>query len=225
VSITISLPLAVWGSGYDQFIDRWQDGVRSLSRQPDEIVVVTDEANKHVLDQITLDIKVQKHWLPHSDYRLWDYAIRQCTGKWIAICNIDDQFLPGALSEIEEADRQGANLLLDALEVRGSDAIWSGDWIPQLIPQSFTIPGAEPMTKELYEQGGGYDHNFQFPDWALAVHWVQKGVVNPYRASTRRIIFDPGWHRKTLSGQLQDSSVKVAGTAQVHELSRSLGLL
>jgi hypothetical protein len=222
---TVSLPLAVWGSGYDHFISRWQDGVRSLTRQPDEIVVVTDEANKHVLDKIELHIKVQKHTLPHSDYRLWDFAIRQCTSKWVAICNIDDQFLPEALNEIDEADRLGANLLIDCLEVKGGTQVWFGDWIPERIPQAFTMPGAEPMTKELYLAGGGYDYNYQFPDWALAVNWVKKADVRPYKASTSRIIFDPGWDRKTLSGQQQDSSVKVAGTAQVHELSRSLGLL
>lgn len=225
MSTTVSLPLAVWGSGYDQFIGRWQDGVRSLTRQPDEIVVVTDEANKHVLDKLTLDIPTQIHTLPHSDYRLWDFAIRQCTSKWVAICNIDDQFLPEALNEIDEADRLGANLLIDCLEVKGGTQVWFGDWIPERIPQAFTMPGAEPMTKELYLAGGGYDHNYQFPDWALAVNWVKKAKVVPYKASTSRILFDPGWDRKTLSGQLQDSSVKVAGTAQVHELSRSLGLL
>lgn len=225
MSTTISLPLAIWGSGYGKFLDRWQDGVRSLNRQPDEVIIVTDEANKELLEKIDLNCKIQRHWLPRADYGLWDYAIRQSTSKWIAICNVDDQFIAEALDEIDKADKEKCNLVLDALLFKNSSHIWSGDWIPELIPQRFTMPGAEPMTKKLYVDGGGYNSDFLFPDWALAVHWAQKGLVKPYRASTKRIIFDPGWDRQTLSGQSQNPAVKVAGTAQVQQLARDLGLL
>lgn len=221
---TITLPLALWGTGYDQFIHRWLEGVRSLRRQPDEIVVVTDEKNKHIKEFLNLDIYTQFHWLPCSDYRLWDYAIRQSHSKWFAICNIDDYFLPGALDEIDQADAQGCNLLIDSLEV-SIGGVWSGYWDADEIPFRFTMPGAEPMTRELYVKAGGFDHNLQFPDWGLAVHMVHKNLAKPYKAQTRRIMFDTGHHRVTLSGQSQDPSVKAAGTAQIHELSRSLGLL
>lgn len=222
---TISLPLAVWGVGYGQFLPRWLEGVRTLGVQPDEIVLVTDEANRHLADEIETEIPLRTHWLKAKDFRLWDYAIRQCSSKWVAICNVDDQFLPNALDQIDQADLHGCNLLVDSLRVKQTGHRWTGYWDANTIPQRFTMPGAEPMTKQLYIDAGGYDYKFQFPDWALAVKMVHKDLARPFVATTERIIFDTGADRLTLSGAQQNPSVKAAGTAQVHELSRSLGLL
>jgi hypothetical protein len=222
---TVSLPLAVWGEGYAQFFERWQEGVATLARQPDEIVIVTDEANKNLPVRYHLDIALQTHYLKASDYRLWDYAIRQCSSDWVAICNIDDKFLPNALDQIDEADEAGANLLVDSLRVKGNDHLWTGHWDANTIPQRFTMPGAEPMRKDLYIAAGGYDYNFRFPDWALAVHMVHKSLARPFTARTERIIFDTGADRVTLSGANANPQAKAQGTAQVHDLAKSLGLL
>jgi len=220
----ISLPLAIWGEGYGDFLDRWLDGVHGLNRQPDEIVLVTDEQNKG-LHNLKTDIPIQTHWLKAQDYRLWDYAIRQSTGDWIAICNVDDVFLPAALDTIDQADREGYNLLIDSLVVKQTGHVWRGYWDAGTIPHRFTMPGAEPMRKDLYLEAGGFDYNFQYPDWALMVKAVAKGIVRPFNSPTERIIFDTGADRLTMSGGQQNPSVKARGSAQVHELAKDLGLL
>jgi hypothetical protein len=81
------------------------------------------------------------------------------------------------------------------------------------------------MRKDLYIAAGGYDYNYRFPDWALAVHMVSKSLAKPFKAKTERIIFDTGADRVTLSGANANPSLKSQGSAQVHELARSLGLL
>jgi hypothetical protein len=222
---TISLPLAVWGNNYAQFFERWVNGVKRLERKPDEIVIVTDVKNKDLAKDLDIDIPFTTHYLDCADYRLWDYAIRNCKSDWIAICNIDDEFLPGALNQIQEADDAGCNLLLDRLIVRGRHHVWSGTFDPNVIPYQFTMPGAEPMKRQLYIDAGGFDYRYQFPDWAMAVHMVHKSLAKPFTATSERIIFDPGDTRLTMSGTNQSYNIKAAGTAQVHELSRSLGLL
>ena len=221
----ISVPLAVWGQGYDQFFERWQEGVASLARQPDEIVLVTDKANRNLSVRYHLDIPLTTHYLTAQDYRLWDYAVRQCSGDWLAFCNVDDVFLPNALENIDKAHEEGYNLIIDSLIVKQNGHRWTGYWDAGTIPHRFTMPGAEPMSKQLYLDAGGFDYRYQFPDWALAVHMVHKGLARPFVSNTDRIIFDTGADRVTLSGGQQNPSVKSAGTAQVHELSRSLGLL
>jgi hypothetical protein len=223
--ITIGLPLAIWGEGYGQFLDRWLEGVNGLERKPDEIVVVTDEKNRGIADDLQTDIPFTTHFLRCADYRLWDYAIRQLTTDWLAICNVEDVFLPKALNELQQADDEGCDIVLDRLRVRGTNQIWSGSFDPVVIPFQFTMPGAEPMKRELYLKAGGFDYRFQFPDWAMVVHMVHRGLGKPYAASTERILFDPGDMRVTMSGMQQNPNIKAAGTAQVHELSRSLGLL
>jgi hypothetical protein len=222
---TISLPLAVWGEGYAEFLPRWLDGVRSLARKPDEIVLVTDEANKHLAKEMLIDIPVKTHWLKAADFRLWDYAIRQCTSDWIAVCNIDDHFLPNAFDNIDAAHEAGANLLVDSLRVKGTGHLWSGHWDAGTMPHRFTLVGAEPMTKQLYIDAGGYDYRFRFPDWALGVQMVAKSLARPFLSNTERILFDPGLDRVTISGANANPQLKAQGTAQVHDLARSLGLL
>jgi hypothetical protein len=222
---TISLPLAIWGNGYGGFLQRWIEGVNALNVRPNEIVIVTDIANKNVLESVDTDIPTKTYSYDLADYRLWDKAIRKCKSKWVAICNVDDQFLPGALDEIAIADEQGCNLVLDALRVKQTGHIWRGHWDESVLPRQFTAVGAEPMTKELYIAAGGYEHTYQFPDWALAVHIVHRKLAKPYTASTHRILFDDGSDRVTLSGQSQNPGIKAAGTAQVIALSQSLGLL
>lgn len=223
--VKISLPLALWGTAYSQFFSRWLDGVNRLARKPDEIVIVTDEANKDIANNADTSIPLKTYSFEIADYRLWDIAIRNCSSDWVAICNIDDQFLPNALDQIDQAEKAGANLLVDSLRVKGTNHRWTGYWDAATIPNRFTMPGAEPMKKDLYIAAGGYDHNFQFPDWALAVHMVHKNLARPFTANTERIIFDPGDDRVTMSGNSANPQIKAAGTAQVRELSKSLGLL
>ena len=221
---TISLPLAIWGEGYGEFLDRWLEGVHGLARQPDEIVLVTDEQNYGLRTKLETDMQLQTHYLKAQDYRLWDYAIRQATSDWIAICNVDDVFLPHALDTIDQADREGYNLLIDSLVVKQTGHVWRGYWDAGMIPYRFTMPGAEPMRKDLYIEAGGFDYKFQYPDWALAVKMVAKGIARPFTSNTERIIFDTGSDRLTLSGGQQNPSVKARGSAQVHELAQELGL-
>jgi hypothetical protein len=222
---TISLPLAIWGQSYSGFIQRWIDGVNALNVKPDEIVIVTDTANKDLAKSIVTSIPVRAYAYNMADFRLWDSAIRKCKSKWVAICNVDDQFLPNALDEISIADEQGCNIVIDALRVKQTGQIWQGYWDESVLPRQFTAMGAEPMTKELYLAGGGYEHKYQFPDWAFAVHVVHRKLARPYKASTHRIVFDDGSDRLTISGQMQNQGIKAAGTAQVLALSQELGLL
>jgi hypothetical protein len=223
--VTISLPLAVWGNDYTKFFERWIEGVRLLARKPDEIVIATDKANEGIASSLNIDIPIKTLVYEFADYRLWDLAIRNCSSEWVAICNIDDQFLPNALDQINQADEAGANLLVDSLRVKGTGHRWTGYWDAATIPYRFTMPGAEPMKKNLYIEAGGYDSKYQFPDWALAVHMVHKDLARPFTANTERIIFDAGDDRITMSGNSANPQLKAAGTAQVRELSKSLGLL
>jgi hypothetical protein len=219
------LPLAIWGSGYDEFFPRWLAAVHNLNKKPNEIILVTDEKNAHLQEYLKTEIPWKFFVRSENDYRLWDFACRKAKSKWLAFCNADDEFLPTALDAIDEADAQGCNLITDTLIVRQTGHMWSGYWDAETIPHRFTLVGAEPMTLDLYKKSGGFDYRYQFPDWAMAVHMVHKGLAKPFAGRTQRSIFDAGTNRLTMSGQNQDPAVKAAGTAQVHQLARDLGLL
>ena len=223
---TISLPLAVWGDRYNHFIPQWWNGVRLLERQPDEIVLVSD--SDLLLGSVPdwVDVPVKRVRATCEDFAgWWNTAIGLCSSDWFAICNVDDYFLPAGLNQVDEADAAGANFLVDSLRVRQTGEIWSGVWDPVTIPERFTMPGAEPMRKDLFDAAGGYREGFRFVDWALMVDVVALGLARPFQASTVRVVFDNGSNHETMSGGMLDSVARAQATEQVRQLSADLGLL
>jgi glycosyltransferase involved in cell wall biosynthesis len=221
---TISLPLAIWGTGYAEFLPRWWEGVQSLETEFLEVVIVTDRQNyPAVMKAVTDFSKVRIRVETHQNYAgYWNRAIELCQGKWFAMCNADDQFLPGALSMIAEAEESGHNLLCDTLRNKGSETIQTANWRPEEFEHTFTLLGANPMTKQLWEAAGGFLEGFRFADWGLAIQMHKTGLVRPFHCSSLRIIYDVGYDRPTLSGASLPSEERAKANEQPKDLLREL---
>ena len=224
VSTSVSLPLSIWGEGYSQFLPQWFQGVASLERQPEEIVIVCDEANfpavmNSVLDFSLVKIKVEQH---NSYASFWNRAIELCTSDWIAICNADDYFLPGALNEIDKAHEENCNLICDHLLHKHSNQRQSAVWNPDELGHAFNLMGANPMTKRLWEAAGGFPE-VRFADWGLALGMKKTGLVKAFYASTNRIVYDVGHNRPTMSGASLDSALRMEGNDQIKRIAQALG--
>lgn len=221
---SISLPLAIWGEGYSQFLAKWFEAVDGLETQPDEIIVVCDEANfPAVMQAVTnfelVTIKVERH----DNYAgYWNRAIELCSSKWIAICNADDYFLPQALNEIAKADEEGCNLICDHLLHKHSNQRQSAVWNPDELGQAFRLMGANPMTKRLWEASGGFPV-VRFADWGLALRMRKTGLVKAFYASTDRIVYDVGHSRSTMSGARLEANLRMEGNDQIKRIAQELG--
>ena len=221
---TISLPLAIWGTGYAQFLPQWFAGVQSLERELLEIVIVCDKANfpavmKACPDFSKVRIKVEEH----KDYSAyWNRAFELCQGKWIAICNVDDYFLPGALNQIDQADAEGCNLICDHLLHKGTNVRQSARWEPELLDSQFNLMGANPMTKHLWEASGGFPDGIRFADWGLAIQMRQTGLVRPFYASTDRVVYDVGYDRPTMTGASLAGDSRTEGNQQIQQIVQVL---
>ena len=223
---TISLPLAIWGEGYAEFLPRWFSGVASLGRDIDEVVVICDEANFPAVMSACLDfskvrIRVEDH-PGYSEY--WNRAIELCQSKWVAICNADDYFLPEALNQIDQADIEGCNLICDHLLHKHNNHRQSASWEPEALDTQFNLMGANPMTKRLWESAGGFPKGVRFADWGLALRMRKTGLVKPFYASTNRIVYDVGTDRPTLSGASLPGDKRSQGQDQIHRIAKELGL-
>jgi len=221
---SISLPLAIWGNGYSQFLAQWFEGTQSLERLFDEIVIVCDEANypavmSSVLDFSKVRIRVENH-NGYADY--WNRAIALCKSKWLGICNVDDYFLPEALNQLDEADAQGCNLICDNLLHKGTNQRQTASWVPEELDSSFSLMGANPMTKALWEAAGGFPKDVQFADWGLALRMRKTGLVKPFYASTNRIVYDVGYDRATMSGASLDANLRREAQQQIHKIVNEL---
>ena len=227
VLTTIGLPLAVWGQGYAEFLPRWWQGVLSLERKPDEVVIVTDRANQaHALATTPeTNIPTSVFVIDGNDYSVfWNEAISKCDTEWVAICNADDQFLPQALNEIDAAEAEGCNLVCDWIQDKDTNELHASAWNQDSIGSHWTMLGAEPMKKSLWQAAGGFRHGYLFADWQLAMYMAKTGQVKAYHAQTVRIIYDRGQTRKTLSGVLQDHNIKAEAYQKLRALAEELQL-
>jgi glycosyltransferase involved in cell wall biosynthesis len=219
----ISLPLAIWGDGYSSFLPQWWAGVKSLETKPFEIIIVTDEKNFPAVAasfQENLKIEVRDDLRTYAEF--WNRAIELCSGKWIAICNVDDYFLPKGLNSIPEAEKQGCNLVCDAIRTKGSDHVQQCLWQPETLNYEFELGGANPMTKALWQASGGFPEGIRFADWGLAIRMRKTGLVKAYTTAEIRIVYDRGYDRLTLSGARLGADQRAEAKEQIRQLEKAL---
>lgn len=221
---SIGLPLAIWGEGYSQFLSRWWDGVRSLERQPDEVAIVTDAQNlpevlKHI-GHVKTRIILDRTSTTYAGF--WNKAVNALESDWLGFCNVDDKFFPEALNDIDQADKEGCNLITDVIQDLDGGKLHKSRWNGKAVGTAWTMVGAEPMKRELFLKAGGFPEGQRFADWALAIKMYFAGV-KAYDTNTVRILYDRGLHRKTVSSVLNGQDVLREGYAALSNLRRELG--
>ena len=220
----ISLPLAIWGTGYSECLPQWWAGVNSLETKPFEIIIVTDDRNYPAVVASVTDwnkVRVIKEDLK-TYAEFWNRAISLCSGKWIALCNVDDYFLSKGLNSIVEAERLGKNLVCDAILTKDTGHIQQTAWIPSELDREFFLGGANPMTKHLWQASGGFPEGIRFADWGLALYMRKTGLVEPYMTSEIRIVYDRGYNRLTLSGASLGPDDRARGNEEIRLLVEKL---
>ena len=198
--------------------------MNSLETQPFEIIIVTDDKNYPAVVASVSDwhrVRVIKEDLK-TYAEFWNKAISLCSGKWIALCNVDDYFMPRGLNSIPLAEAEDCNLVCDAIRTKGSDHVLQTMWVPETLNHDFPLGGANPMIKDLWEASGGFPEGIRFADWGLALHMRKTGLVKPYTTAEIRIVYDRGHDRVTLSGALLGADQRSEGMDQIRRLAKSL---
>jgi hypothetical protein len=200
---TISVVTCCYGIEYAEFIPRWWQSVLALNRKPDEIILGIDKGDPTGLSRsIPEGIKARIIVLPEGgNVDKWDFAVRKAKSKWWCYAPIDDEFLPEALDEVDKADEEGADFLVDSIIVRDSGFVAKGDWNTKDIATRLPIPGWPPTTLAIYKKLARND--YKFGDWAFQIDAAATGA-KPYFANTKRIIWDSGVNRMTLSNPKND---------------------
>ena len=226
-SLTIGLSAGVFGTRYTGFISQWWDGVFGLNRQPDTILFDYDALNKEAaLANLPEQYKEITKFIEFDgdDFGEFRHLMQSNqTADWFSVCGIDDQYLPGAFDEIEQADAEGCDIYIDKVQFKHNGQILEGRWEPEQIPHRMTCPGAAPMKLELYNKTGGVTKGTIWDDWELYIRCVVAGA-KPYHANTVRIIHDLGYDHETLSGVKRNSQNDEIGNAYIAKVRQELGL-
>jgi hypothetical protein len=223
--LTIGIGTCVFGLGYGQFINRWWNGVKNLNRQPDSLVVAFDKANSElVLNSIPDKYKkITKTIELVGDFSDFMLAIQTNQDTdWISLCGVDDEYLPGAFDELENAHNLGFDIYIDKLQLRHDNSILEGQWLPEEIPYRMTCPGGAPIKRELFNKTGGHTKGAIFDDWELYIRCVKAGA-KAYHSNTVRIIYDLGYERQTTSGVNRPSENDVIGKEHIARVRKELG--
>jgi len=200
--LTLGLGVCLFGTTYSEFFPNYWEGIKSLKRQPDAIVVAHDAQNKDWVEslippeykEITKTIEME------GEFAEFMLAIQTAqTTDWISICGADDRYLPGAFDELDQADAEGCDIYIDKLQMKHDGSIMQGRWLPEVIPQRMTCPGGAPIKRTLLEKTGGHTKGAIFDDWELYIRCVAADA-KPFHATTVRLIHDLGHDRVTLSG-------------------------
>lgn len=200
--LTLGISNSLFGTGYSGFYPRWWAGIESLNRQPDCIVIAHDSQNKQeVLDNIPARYKeITKTIELEGTYTDYRRAMQEAqTTDWISVGDVDDQYLPEAFDELEQAHAEGCDIYIDKVQFKHDGSILSGTWQPERIPYEMTCPGNAPIRRTMYEKTGGTSSGTTFDDWELYIRCVHANA-KPYHANTVRLIHDLGHDRVTLSG-------------------------
>jgi hypothetical protein len=226
-SFTIGLSAGVFGTRYTSFIGQWWDGVIGLNRQPDTIVFIYDAQNKEsALANLPEQYKKITKFIEFDgdDFGEFRHLMQtNQTADWFSVCGIDDQYLPGAFDEIEQADAEGCDIYIDKVQFKHNGQILEGRWEPEHIPHRMTCPGAAPMKLDLYNKTGGVTKGTIWDDWELYIRCVAAGA-KPYHANTIRIIHDLGYNHETLSGVNRKHTNDEIGNAYIAKVRQELGL-
>lgn len=225
--MTITVSTALYGDGtYYQFLDRWWEGVRNLKRRPDEVLFIVDKKAAGVTKSSTPDdfsdlTRIHVHEQRESFFEFFYLANSLARSVWVAPCAIDDWFLPEALDEVDWADSEGYELILNGCQWMTSGGLWRAEWDSERIFDEKIAPGDGIKKVEMFNRIGGFDFDAKWADWT----WLMKAAYHDVKVHPSNIIgwvVDEGLNHQTLSGVLNTKESLDASDAEAREWGRRL---
>lgn len=224
---TISVVTALYSHRYAQYLDRWWNAIESLHRYPDEIVLATPAGEDYGLFGSIPDwyhgsiIKVEG--TGGGVHGPWYDGERATTSDWIFGLGIDDQFHPTAFDEVEQAQAQNAQIIIDRIDYLQGGS-WEANWNPEAWrSRNFAPGGVCGHHKSLKPFWEVIPSDLRWNDYAFYLLALKRNV-RLYRASTTRMIHDLGTNHETVSGMRRDSSQDALADQQIQDFIRSLEL-
>jgi hypothetical protein len=219
-----SVVVAVWGTRYQPFIERWWNSVRRLNRKPDEIVLVTnlnDESNLFSSVPSWVDVPIVKVQIDSEQYnQLWAAGVHAATQEWIVKLCVDDQFCPEALDFLESVE---GDLVIDRCRfLQGGE--WIASWDTRNTENRRFAPASfSPFRRRLIKYYEQIPKDCLWDDFVFYLILAKAGVP-VYRTDNYRMIHDLGEDHETLSGYNRNQQAAAKGYQALTELRQELGL-
>ena len=219
-----SVVVAVWGTRYQPYIARWWESLKTLNRQPNEIVLVSDLADDSNLFSTIpdwVDVPVVKVQIDSDQYNeLWSAAVHAASQEWIVKLCIDDQFCPQALDFLETVE---GDLVIDRCRfLQGGE--WVASWDTndtdnrRFAPASFS-----PFRRNLIQFYDKIPKPCLWDDYVFYL-LLAKANVKVYKTDNYRMIHDLGVDHETVSGYNRNADKAVEANRILDKVRRELEL-
>jgi hypothetical protein len=99
--MSVTIITALYGDDYDHFLPGWEQAIKQLSPQADAVLIGTDRERETEHQTIIAALPEGKRW--RSPF-YWNLCAQQATTDWVWVLDIDDRFLPNAMSILDQRD-------------------------------------------------------------------------------------------------------------------------
>lgn len=169
---------------YEQYVPHWATSVRGLRRQPDQVVIVAQDAP--AVQAITAKELPQATVLQaEADFQFATYlnqAVDACHTDWIAWIGVDDRYRPQALNGLDIIE---TDVYIYGMAI-SDGRTWRGDDLAKA-PEHNPVPCGSPFRRWIWEAIPFQPHLAPFEDWAF---WVGANHLGATAKQTGRIDFD-----------------------------------
>lgn len=197
--MSIGIATVAYGQTYRDFLPQWRSAVANLHTQPDDILIVTDDAEdaRRAIGDHTAIIVPIKGAHKHHPQKYLDGPVRDLDTDWVCKMDVDDHILPHAFDRLASAQcdvfmfgirYQGKNL--HAPPVRAQNIIE--------IPENLVFSGS-PYRKWLLSEATYRDMIYE--DWAF---WIDCAKQNARFQSSGTIDYDYVMHGQNISIRADD---------------------
>lgn len=170
---TVAVVGTVWGDErhWDN-LNGWLDCVRSLNRQPDQVVIATLPEQ---VDRLAgLPCEIATCTTPRITH-MTNAAVKLVRTDWVAPLAMDDRMYMHALDEVATVPADVDVISIGMVTTRGRvvparpvENLWAGS--------GDMILGPSYIRTRVWREVGGYDERFQIEDWALWVAAARAGA-------------------------------------------------
>lgn len=167
ISVKIAIVTVAHGATYRDFLPRWAESIAHLQRQPDEVIIVTDDVADAARASAWIPVRIKRTETSFERHAqlLVNQGIAATDADWIVKLDADDLIYPHALNALDFAEGDvfmfgvsvNGKTPIPAKSVEGQDILAAGDNL---------LHAASPFRRWVWEKSSGFQ-DMLYDDWAF----------------------------------------------------------
>lgn len=114
--VDVTIMAWIYGDNYDQFLERWINGINNLETKPSRIIVCSDKPRNIEIAEV-IHKPIESDWkVPNPHYA--NFICNYTNTEWMLLMDIDDVIKPDCLNNLNEVN---ADVWLMGIDINGQE--------------------------------------------------------------------------------------------------------